>query len=502
MLANFSIGFGQILNAECLLWICFGVFMGISFGCIPGLSSNIALTLCLTLIYTLGTIPAVCLITGIYIGGCSGGLISAILINVPGAPCNIATAYDGHPMALQGKAGKALGAGIFYSFLGCLFSFAILFAVAEPIGKVALKFGKMQLFSIIFFALTLVSGVAGEDVFKGLISAFFGVSMSLIGISAVDGTTRFTMGFTKLNAGLELVPVLIGLYAISELMRSGRNQAAQQVTADYKIHGFGFTLKEFKEQFVNFLACSGLGTIVGIIPGIGGTTANILAYSLSKNMSKTPEKYGAGYLGGVVATESSNNAAVGGALIPMLTLGIPGDGFTAIFMGALILQGLQPGPLFMMKSANVVYALFAALLMANLATLLFEYFFIRGFVRLLKIPRHVLLSIVVVLAVIGAFGINNRLFDAWTVLAFGVVGFFMSKLGLPFPPFIIGFILGADCEEYLRIAMQITKGSFLPFLKDPVTCAFLALSVLSVILAPRFIRKANRKTQPGNAAKS
>lgn len=492
MIANLLSGFGSIFSIECILWILFGVLLGISFGCIPGLSSNIALTLCLTLIYTLDTIPAVCLITGIYIGGCSGGLISAILINIPGAPANITTAYDGFPMAQRGEAGKALGTAIFYSFFGCIFSFIILFAVAEPMGRIALKFGNMQLFALTFFALTLVSGIAGKDVIKGVASALIGITLSLIGISAVDGTPRFTMGFSKLNAGLELVPALIGLYAISELMKSGTQKKGKQITMDYKIHGFGFTWKEFKQQFGNFLRSSAIGTAVGIMPGVGGTTANVLSYSVAKNTSKHPEKYGTGYIGGVVASESSNNAAIGGALIPMITLGIPGDGFTAIFMGALILQGLQPGPLFMVKSSGVVYSLFAALLIANFATLFFEYFFIRGFVRLLKIPRHILLSIVVVLAIVGAYGINNRLFDAWTVLFFGALGFFMSYLELPFTPLILGLILGCDCEEYLRIAMQITKGSFLPFIQDPVTCVMLVLSLISLILAPKLISRANR----------
>lgn len=490
----FSIGFSQILNVSCILWVSFGVLLGIMFGCIPGLTGSIALALCLPLIYTLDVIQSMCLIMGIYVGGCSGGLISAILINVPGTPSNIATSFDGHPMAANGQAGKALGTGIFYSFLGGTVSFAVLFAVAAPLGRIAVKLGKGNLFAITFFALTLVSGLCGKNVLKGLIMAFIGVILSMIGISSGDGAPRLTMGFRSLNGGLQIIPALIGLYAISELIKSSRKQQEKQITNDFRIKGFGFSVMEFKEQFGNFIRSALIGTGIGILPGIGGMTSNLLAYMAAKNTSKNPEKYGTGYIGGIVAPETANNASVGGAMVPLLALGIPGDGFTAVVLGALMLQGLTPGPLFMIKSANVAYAIFAALLVANLLTVFIEYFFIRGFVRLLSVPKHVLMSIVVVLAMVGAIGINNRIFDAWTVLFFGAFGFLVSQLDFPLTPLILGLILGADCEEYLRIGLQITKGNFWLMAKDPVTATFLIMSILSIIFAPRLLKRASRDT--------
>ena len=280
---------------------------------------------------------------------------------------------------------------------------------------------------------------------------------------------------------------------MSELIKStAKAQKLQKVNTDFKIKGFGFTWQEFKEQLGNFFRSALIGTGIGILPGIGGMTSNLLAYMAAKNSSKTPEKYGTGYIGGVVAPETANNASVGGAMVPLLALGIPGDGFTAVVLGALMLQGLTPGPLFMIKSANVAYAIFAALIIANIFTIFVEYFFIRGFVRLLSVPKHVLMSVVIVLAMVGAFGINNRIFDAWTVLFFGVLGYLVTKLDFPLTPLILGLILGADCEEYLRIALQITKGSFFEMCKDPVTLVFLLLSVASIALAPRMVRRANK----------
>lgn len=335
----FAIGFAQVFNISSLCWIMAGVLLGIIFGCIPGLTGSIALALCLPLIYTLDIIQSMCLIMGIYIGGCSGGLISAILINVPGTPSNIATSFDGHPMAAKGEAGKALGTGIFYSFLGGTFSFIILFAIAGPLGRVAVQMGKGNLFALTFFALTLVSGLCGKSILKGLTMALIGMALSMIGISAVDGTPRLTMGLRELNAGLQIIPALIGLYAVSELIKStAKAQKLQKVNTDFKIKGFGFTWQEFKEQLGNFFRSALIGTGIGILPGIGGMTSNLLAYMAAKNSSKTPEKYGTGYIGGIVAPETANNASVGGAMVPLLALGIPGDGFTAVVLGALMLQ--------------------------------------------------------------------------------------------------------------------------------------------------------------------
>ena len=502
MFEMFIIGFSQILNPLSFSMIVLGVLLGIIFGVIPGLTGSMAVALCLPLTYKLGAIPAIVLIMGIYIGGCSGGLISAILLNIPGTPSNIATSYDGHPMANRGEAGKALGVGIFYSFLGGLFSFIILFLIAEPIARVAVKFGPIEYFSIGLFSLTMIGGLSGKSVPKGLAAGLIGVALSFIGMSEVDGTPRMTMGIVQLNAGLQLLPALIGLYAVSELIKSKQTKKIEMRTADYKIRGFGFTWSEFKQQFGNFLRSATLGTFIGILPGIGGITSNILAYSVAKSSSKHPERFGTGIIDGIVAPETSNNAAVGGALVPLLTLGIPGDGFTAIVLGALMVHGLTPGPLLMTNSKDFVYAIFASLIIANFLTVFFEYFGIKLFVRILRVPKHILLSVVLVLSVVGAIGLRNQVFDAWTVLIFGVVGYLMSLLDFPLTPIILGFILGPIVETNLRRALMLTHGSVLPFFTKPFSLVFLILAVISVVLAPRLIAKSNQKIVAPTTASS
>lgn len=491
----FAIGFSQIMNPLSLSMILLGVLLGIIFGIVPGLTGSMAVALCLPLTYKLGTVPAIVLIMGIYIGGCSGGLISAILLNIPGTPSNIATSYDGHPMARRGEAGKALGTGIFYSFLGGSFSFLILFLIAEPIARVAVKFGPVEYFSIGLFSLTMIGGLSGKSPLKGLAAGFIGVALSFIGMSEVDGTPRMTMGIVQLNSGLQLLPALIGLYAVSELIKAKRTAKVEVQTKEYKIHGFGFSWKEFKEQLVNFFRSAVLGTFIGILPGIGGITSNILAYSVAKSSSKHPERFGTGIIDGIVAPETSNNAAVGGALVPLLTLGIPGDGFTAIVLGALMIHGLTPGPLLMTNSGDFVYAIFASLIIANLLTVFLEYFGIRLFVKILNVPKHVLLPVVLVLSVVGAIGLGNRVFDAWTVLIFGLVGYLMAKLDFPLTPIILGFILGPIVETNLRRALMLTSGSIVPFFTKPVSLAFLILAVVSIVLAPRLIAKNSRQIE-------
>jgi putative tricarboxylic transport membrane protein len=416
-------------------------------------------------------------------------LISAILLNIPGAPGNIATAYDGAPMARNGQAGRALGTGIFYSFLGGSFSFLVLFMVAEPIARMAVRFGPIEYFSITLFSLTMIAGLSGTSLLKGLAVGLIGVSLSFIGISAVDGASRMTMGIAELNGGLQLLPALIGLYAVSELIKASRTQKIESITQNYKIKGFGFSWHDFKQQFVNFIRSALIGTGIGILPGIGGITSNIMAYSVAKSTSKHPEKFGTGIIDGVVAPETANNASIGGALVPLLTLGIPGDGFTAIVLGALMVHGLTPGPLLMVNNGGFVYAIFASLIIANLLCVGIEYFGIRIFVKMLKISKHILMPVILVLSVVGAIGLNNRLFDAWTVLIFGLLGFVFSKLNFPLTPIILGFILGPIAETNLRRALMLTRGNLLPFITKPISCIFLILTVVSIFLAPRLVAK-------------
>ncbi|MBR0222329.1 MAG: tripartite tricarboxylate transporter permease, partial [Synergistaceae bacterium] len=262
-----------------------------------------------------------------------------------------------------------------------------------------------------------------------------------------------------------------------------------KIITNYKIRGFGFTWQECKEQFVNMITSGVVGTFIGILPGVGGMTANVVAYSVSKSTSKHPEKYGTGYMGGVVASETSNNACVGGAMIPLFALGIPGDTFTAVMLGAMMVHGLQPGPLVMTNNADFIYGIFVALMLANIFCVILQYYGIRVFVRMLAVPKHILLPIIMVLSLIGAIAINNRIFDAWIVLIFGVLGIVMNKLEFPITPIILGFILGPLAETNLRRALMVSRGALLPLVSNTPSIVLIALSALSLILAPRLLAK-------------
>lgn len=495
MLDMFYVGFSQILALKPLILIFLGVGVGIIFGAIPGLTATMAVALCLPLTFGMHPVDGMALLIGLYIGGVSGGLISAILIKIPGTPSSIATTFDGYPMAEKGEAGKALGAGIFYSFLGGSFSFLVLFFIAPPLADIALKFGPPEYFSIAIFSLTLIASLSTGSTIKGLMSGIVGVLLSCVGTAPIDAFPRFTFGFHELDGGFNLLPALVGLFAITEILKTAESEIEIKLDhiASYKIKGFGFTGKEFIQQLGNFIRSALIGTGIGILPGIGGGTSNILSYIAAKKMSKHPEKFGTGILDGVVASETANNASIGGALVPLLAMGIPGDTVTAMLLGGLMIHGLSPGPLLFTTSGNIVYGIFAALIVANFVMVLMEYFGIRFFVRLLKIPKHIMLPIIIVFCVVGAYGLNNRVFDAWSVMLFGVIGYAFEKWGFPLAPVILGFILGPIAETNLRRGLMMTQGDFLPFLTKPVSGAFLIIALVSVLYSVIKERRREKK---------
>ncbi len=485
MLTMILNGFNEVFALQPMLLIIGGVATGIIFGAIPGLTATMAVALCLPLTFGMTPISGMSLLVGLYIGGVSGGLISAILINIPGTPSSISTTFDGAPMAQKGLAGKALGAGMLYSFLGGLFSIIILTFVSPPLARFALRFGPFEYFAIAIFSLTMIATVSAGSLIKGLLSGMVGVLLATVGVAPIDAFPRFTFGMYELSGGFNLLPVLIGLFAISEILKTA--EAAinpdMKVIQKYKVKGFGLSMKEFLGQTKNFFRSSLIGTGIGILPGIGGGTANIIAYISAKKASKHPEKFGTGVLDGVVASESANNAAVGGALIPLITLGIPGDTVTAMLLGGLMIHGLAPGPMLFVTSGNVVYGIFVALFIANIIMLAMEFYGMRIFVRLLDIPKYYLLPVIMALCVVGAYGLNNRVFDVWSLVFFGLLGYGLLKTGFPLPPVILGFILGPIAETNLRRGLMLSKGDFTPFLTRPIAAIFLGITVISIALS-------------------
>ncbi|WP_227937374.1 tripartite tricarboxylate transporter permease [Alkalihalobacillus deserti] len=493
MFELFLDGFAAVLNFKTILLIMAGVAMGLIFGSIPGLTATMAIAITLPITFGMDPMAAMSLLMGLYIGGVSGGLIPAILLKLPGTPSSIATTFDGYPMAKNGKAGAAFGYAIVFSFLGGLLSIFVLMLLAPPLAKIALKFGPFEYFAITVFALTMISSLAGNSLIKGLLAGLMGIALAMVGAAPIDAFPRFTFGNTALDAGFNLLPVLIGLFAVSEIIKISETKVKKGKSIQYAMKGFGFSLRDFFKQGWNGLRSAIIGIGIGILPGIGGGTANIIAYVTAKNQSKTPEKFGKGHPDGVVASESANNAAVGGALVPLVSLGIPGDTVTALLLGGLVIHGLTPGPLLFQNNGDIVYGIFAALIIANFAMIAFLYWGMRVFTRVLSIPQYILLPIIMVLCVVGAIGVNNRLFDAGALLFFGVLGYLMLKFKFPVAPVILGFILGPLLETNLRRGLMYTKGDFLPFLTQPIAALFLALALLSIILKVRDNYKKKKK---------
>ncbi|WP_283154632.1 tripartite tricarboxylate transporter permease [Escherichia fergusonii] len=355
-----------------LLYILAGVTVGIIFGAVPGLTAVMAITLFLPVTYGMEAALGISLLAALYIGATSGGLISAILLKIPGTPSSVATCFEGHPMLEKGEGVKALGVGVVYSFIGTLLGVATLVFIAPPLAEIALQFGPHEYFSIAIFSLTLIATLSSGNMIRGIFSGAVGMACATVGLSPIDAVPRFEFGMSELSNGFAVLTVLIGLFAVSELFKVAETA---HITEDAQVgkitmrnvRGFGFSLKEFFGQMPNCFRSSAIGIGVGILPGIGSGTSNILAYLVAKKQSKHPEKYGTGIIDGVVASESANNAGIGGALVPLMTLGIPGDAVTAMLLGGFMLHGITPGPMLFMTQGALVYTIFAALIVASFA---------------------------------------------------------------------------------------------------------------------------------------
>lgn len=482
-------------NPLTIVLIAIGTAVGIIFGAVPGLTATLAVVIFLPFTYPMEATQGISTLTALYIGGISGGLISAILLNIPGTPSSVATCFDGRPLAKQGHGAKALGIGVVFSFIGTLIGVLFLIVLAPMLAKLALQFGPFEYCALSVFALSLVVTLTGKDTVKGLMSAILGCMIATVGLAPLDSKPRFTFGNLNLTTGFKLLPVLIGIFAITEVMNyaSEVRYPKEFQIEEVKIRGFGFSWREFVGQLKNAFISILVGLGIGILPGIGGSVSNMLAYTVSKNTSKYPEKYGTGIIDGVVASEAANNATIGGAMIPLLALGIPGDGTSAMLMGGFMIHGISVGPLIFQKSGSVVYGIYFAMLLSAFMMMIFMLFGMKWFVKVLKIPKNYLLSIVVVLCIIGSIGDSNLLFDAWGVFAFGLMAFLMGKAGFPMTPLILGFLLGENIETNLRRVSQLISATS-PFSR-PIFLVFTAGTILVLVFT---IRKSIRREKAKN----
>ncbi len=465
-----------------------GVVLGLFFGCIPGLTAALGVSLILPLTYMMSPIQGLSTLIGIYVGGISGGLYGAILLNIPGTSASIVTCFDGSPMAKHGHAAEALSMGIFASFVGGTFSMIVLVAVAPMLAKVAVIFGPWEYTALGIMGLSVVVSLASKDLVKGLISAVLGIFLAMCGLDPVMGDARFTFGFWQLNSGFPTLATLMGFFALGEMLtqvcslnQKGEFTAMQDhvplIPSWNNIRRSGFAL----------MVGSVIGTMVGILPGVGQSTAAMLAYSQTKAFSKNPEEFGHGRIEGVAASESANNAVNGGAMIPMMTLGIPGDLVTSILMGGLVIHGLQPGPLMFKLNIDVVGSMFIAYALSNIVMVIVALTLIRVFIRLLRVPAQILYPVILIMCVLGTYSVNNRIFDIWVLLITGTVGYFLTNSGFSLPPLILGYILGPIVESNFRTALVADRGAISVIFQHPI--AIIILIIAALFIALPFCRK-------------
>lgn len=483
---------GNVLAPMSLLWMNIGLAAGIIIGALPGLTGTMGIALLLPLTYGMSSIHGMMLLLGVYCGGIYGGSITAILINTPGTPASAATSLDGYPMAQQGHAKRALHDALAASMIGGLISCIILLTCAPMVAKFALNFGAREYFALSLFGLTIIASVGGKSVLKGLLMGFAGLLLGCVGIDSLEGVSRFTFGNNYLTGGFNIIPVLIGLFAITEIMTKSRDIN--------KAVGTTVAVEEEKVSFADvlrykivLLKSSVIGAFIGAVPGTGAAIASFLAYNEAHRTSKHPEEYGMGSEEGLVACESSNNAVTGATMIPLLTLGIPGDTNTAVLLGALTMQGIQPGPMLFTKQATWVYSIMIGMMLVNLFMYLQGRLFVKGFSNITKISTKIMVPCLVVLCVIGAYAIKYNTFNAAAMVVIGVIGYLLKKLDFPLTPMVIGLVLGNLCESNMRRALLLSRGNWLTFFQSPIACVFLALAVFMLFFPMIRDALANKK---------
>jgi len=468
-----------------LFLILAGVVVGIIAGLIPGFTVTMAIVLTLPFTFGMEPIAGISTMMGVFVGGMSGGLISAALLGIPGTPSAIATTFDAYPLAQKGRPGEALSIGIWASFFGSLISMIVLITIAPQVARVALRFGPWEMFSLIAFSLTIIASVTGDSVLKGLISGLLGLLIATVGADPIGGYRRFVFGIRTLRAGIPFLVVLIGIFAISRLMTEFEQKKIKKASnKEIENHDFSLypmkTLKIVLSRYANLIRSSIIGTLIGAIPGAGGSIANVVAYDQAKKWSKNPEEFGTGCYDGIVASESGNNSTVGGALIPTIALGIPGGAVTAVMLSALMVHGVSPGPLLINNEPAIVGSIFIALGVATVWMAVVQFAGIKLFMKITAVPMYFLAPAIMALCAIGTFILNNRLTDIYILLAMGIFGYLLNKHGFSLPPAIIGVILGPIAEVNLRRAIM-RDSNWTLFFTRPISLGFLVLAVLSLV---------------------
>ncbi|MFH1081447.1 MAG: tripartite tricarboxylate transporter permease [Pseudomonadota bacterium] len=479
-----TMGFGLIASDPFSILLLFlGVFLGIVFGCIPGLTSVLGVTLIIPFTFTMTSVQGMAILLGIFVGGISGGLITAILLNIPGTPASIVTCWDGYPMAKAGRPGDALTLGVYASTFGGLFSAFALLLIAPPLSRAALAFGPWEYFALATMGISLVVAMAGKSILKGLISAFLGILLSAVGMDGLTGVMRLTFNQWQLQGGIATIALLMGLFAITEIMiqtaQLGKGKKGKLVLDKVSIFP---KIADLKGTKMAFFVSSVIGTFCGLLPGIGQTTGSMLAYNQVRQNSKQSEKFGTGTPEGIIASETANNAVNGGALIPLITLGIPGDLVTAALIGGFLIHGLQPGPLFFKEHLDLAGAIMILYFFSNIIMYAMEIGFMKLFIKIINVPLYFLFPLIILTCTMGVLTINNRIFDVWVLMIFGLVGYCLYEFEVPLTPLILGFILGPLIELNFRTALIGSHGSFAELFSKPLALTFIFISIIFLFM--------------------
>ena len=478
----FLTSFGALFLPSTFAIVLLSNVVGIVFGAIPGLSGGIAVALFLPMTFGMDPQMAFAMLISVWVGGQSGAMIGSILLGIPGSPSAVATTFDGYPMTQKGEAVRALGAAISASFIGTSLSIIIATFMSQMLASVAVRLGPWEYFALGLCAISLVSSLAKDGVFHGFAAAALGLLASCVGFAPIDGSERFTFGSVYMGSGFDLIALMLGLFAIKQITAEyARGLRTFPQVAIGKIRGLGVSIDEYRANGANMFRSFMIGLWIGFLPGMGAALSNLVAYAQAKSASKHPEEFGKGCVDGVFASETANNASIGGSLIPMISLGIPGDGTTALLLGGLMIHGLQPGPLLFDSNPDIVYTIFATALFSSILVLIIQFFGIRLFPYILRIPHNILYPAIIVLCFTGTFVYAGTEFNFYFLLGFALFGFLMDWFSLPISPFLLAYILGPMLELNMRNSLTYDEHGLMMFITRPVSAILLLVALVSIL---------------------
>ena len=480
-------GFATALTPINILYVLLGCIAGTLVGALPGIGPPAGVAILIPLSFGMEPTTAMILMAGLYYGAMYGGTITSVLVNVPGESSSVMTTLDGYQMARKGRAGPALGMAAIASFIAGTFSIVMLMLLAPPIARAALTFGPPEYVGLLVLGLTTLTALVGKSQLRGILSALFGLMLALVGLDAISGGGRYTYGSLDLLDGIDFLPVAVGLFGIGEVL-SGIERIIRLQPMSAPLRSLIPNREDWKFSLPSIGRGSLVGFLIGVLPGAGATVATFIAYGIEKRVAKRRDKLGTGMIEGVASPEAANNASTGGALIPLLTLGLPGSGTTAVMLGALVMFGITPGPLLFEQRPDFVWGVIASMYIGNVALLVLNIVFVPAFVWALRVPYSILAPIIVVLCVVGVYSVNYSIFDIWIMFVMGIIGYGMRKLDFPTAPAVLALVLGQQLETSLRQSMLISRGNLDVFVTRPTTVVLLVIA-LAVLLVPPILRR-------------